>query len=200
MKVGACMAVGLGAVLSLAGCGSLGDAASSNSSPVKGPSSTVSEPEGDGENFKFGQTAKYRSTPGSSDTPLEFTVSAPKSFTPSKGATFTELSSGFLYPDAKRQPNNVYFTVTIKNLSKSETWDATVDLERIGVDETGFGEFSYSEIVMVEDPALGDSAFVAVPPGKSVVVKDAFSLKSLDRMHYRLRLDGLAGTSFYWTK
>ena len=143
----------------------------------------------------FGQTAHFTSTAGSNDIPLEFTVSSPKKFTPSKDATvFDALAAAGAQP-GKLKATNIYFTVTIKNTSTTQSWDA--DFVFGHVDQTGNDE----EISEVHDGDI-DSTFSLddIPPGKSASFKDGFSVQSASKIQYELDVDGLAGKSFYWTK
>lgn len=153
----------------------------------------------DENHLQFGQTGRHVHGLGRSypDVPLEFTVSAPKPFTPSKRAKFEDV---FGYPyggKGPRQPDNVYFTVTVKNVSADESYDISVQsrVKDSGDDE----EQSY-----VED---GDSGWVSdlrrdgdLRPGKSVTVKNGWSLANADNVRYELRFGGLGGESFYFTK
>jgi hypothetical protein len=161
--------------------------------------STESESEaaqkGDGTNFKFGQTAHFRSTAGSHDIPLEFTVSSPKTFTPSKDATGYDALTVAGAQTGTLKATNIYFTVTVKNASKTQTWDSGFVFGHVR--QTG----DDVEISEVHDGTI-DSTFNLddIPPGKSATFKDGFSVKSADTIQYELSVDGMAGMSFYWTK
>ena len=89
-----------------------------NSSPPPATPSTDDDSSRDGsENapFLFGSTAHFTSTAGSNDIPLEFTVSAPTPFTPSKDAVLFDATSYGGGQPGSLQGTNVYFTVTITN-------------------------------------------------------------------------------------
>lgn len=171
------------------------------------PSSTPSQSEASDEetrdydenNLQFGQTGRYLHGYGRPypEVPLEFTVSEPIAFKPSKNAKYTDVF-GFPYGgEGPHQPANVYFTVTLTNTSKDETYDVTVraSVSKSGDDE----EQSYVEdgdIGKFWDLDTGDD----LDPGESVTVRDGWSLKNADDVRYELRIDGVGGDSFYFTR
>jgi hypothetical protein len=147
--------------------------------------------------LQFGQTAYFISRAGGSNTPLEFTVSAPQQFRLSRNAILFEADSPVTMR-GKRQPVNVYFTVTVKNTSKTESWDADFLFSSV----TGTGDDD-----VVSEVRDGDVDTVSsigngrdLRPGESATVKDGFSVRTADDIQYELDVDGLAGQSFYWTK
>lgn len=171
------------------------------------PSPTPSQSEVDEEetreydenNLQFGQTGHYLHGSGKSypEVPLEFTVSAPTTFKPSKRAKFEDVF-GFPYGgEGPHQPANVYFTVTLTNTSKAETYDVFV---QASVSESGDDEEqSYVEdgdVGKIWDLGEGDD----LGPGESVTVKDGWSLKNADDVRYELRIGGVGGESFYFTR
>lgn len=146
----------------------------------------------------FGSTAHFTSTSGSNDIPLEFTVSAPTRFTPSKDAVLFDAVNTYGVPQkGSRQATNVYFTVTIKNTSTTQAFDP--DFVFSHVHNTGDDD----HISDVHDGDI-DSFFPlaghVIKPGRKVTVKDGFSVKSAATIMYELDVDGLAGRSFYFAK
>jgi hypothetical protein len=161
----------------------------------KGQPEAKAKPAGDGTNFEFGQTAHFQSTAGSNDIPLEFTVSAPETFTPSKGADVSDALASGGPQLGNLYATNVFFTITIKNSSATQAWEP--DFLFGHVHQTGDDE----KISGVRDGSI-DSTFSLddIPPGKTATFKDGFSVMSADNIQYELDVDGLAGKSFYWTK
>jgi hypothetical protein len=98
----------------------------------------------------------------------------------------------------KLQPTNVYFTVTVRNISKSESWKAAFFFSSV----SGTGEDDVVSEVYDGDikGLLGFNGGEDLQPGKSVTVKDGFSVKSAENIQYELDVDGLAGRSFYFTR
>jgi hypothetical protein len=171
-------------------CGGDATQSAQESQPVP-----TTEPEADGTNFRFGQTAHFTSTAGSNNNPLEFTVSAPTAFTPSKNATVFDKRSAVGGLEGTLQPVNVYFTVTIKNLSSTQAYDP--DFVFSDVAETTADE-SVAEVI--DGEIEGTTALEEIPPGKSIIIKDGYSVKNADNIVYELDVDGLAGKSFYWSR
>ncbi len=122
-------------------------------------------------------------------------MSSPKAFTPTRDATvFDALAEGGPQTGTLKA-TNVYFTVTIRNTSTTQTWDG--DFVFGHVHDTGDDE----EISEVHDGDIdGTFSLHGVPPGRAATFKDGFSVRSADAIQYELDVDGLAGKSFYWTK
>lgn len=168
-------------------------ATASVSSPT--PEATNSEQPDSPSELTFGQTAHFTSTAGTANIPLDFTVSAPTPFTPSNDAIYFDATSSVVR-EGTRQATNVYFTVTITNNSTSQSYDPGFVFSH--VHSTGDDE----QISSVSDADIdGFSSLngTEIAPGKSVTLKDGYSVKSADHIQYELDIDGLAGKSFYFT-
>ena len=153
-------------------------------SPVPSPSDDDREtgPLGNQIEFRFGETAQFTSTAGDPpDTPLTFTVSAPTAFTPADPAAATQAAT-------------VYFTVTIKNESETETWDPDFLFTKAISSDTDGDEIHEGEIY-----GTYDLAGHVIEPGQSVTIKDGWSIADADDVRYELDIDGLAGYTIYFT-
>lgn len=160
------------------------DAPAESAPPTTEPAATDPPGEtnswGDQLEFRFGETAPFTSTAGSlPNTPLTFTVSAPSAFTPSDPADATQAAT-------------VYFTVTITNLSDTETWQPDFVLSKAISGETDGDE-------IFQDDLIG-SAPREILPGQSITFKDGWSVASVDDVTYELDIDGLAGYTIYFTR
>lgn len=176
------LAVGLACMMTLAGCGGGADPDTQ--------SSDAETAQLDETHLKFGQTAHFRSSAGSSDVPLEITVAAPKSFKPAKDAIFWDARVEGAY-EGKRYSNNVVFTITVKNVSTDEAYRPMIIPD---VHVTEAADYDVSNIV--QDDLEGGTG--EIPPGKAVTIKDAYSLKSMEDLEYQLAIDGLAGRTYYF--
>lgn len=144
----------------------------------------------------FGQTARFISTAGDNNIPLEFTVSAPTPFTPGKNALYFDAVSS-VGGKGTRQATNVYFTLTITNTSTTQTYDPNFVFSHL----SGTGnDDQISRVVDDDIEGLSDLSGKVIKPGKSVTIKDGYSVKSASSVRYELAADGLAGTSFYYSK
>src|SRR3712207_3523821 len=72
------------------------------------PSETTWE-ETEDAHLTFGETARFRSTAGNNDIPLEITVESPVSFTPSEAATVYDKRADYTVREGKLYETNVYF-------------------------------------------------------------------------------------------
>ena len=177
------LALGLAGLMTLAGCGG-GDGPDSQSSDAA--SAQLDET-----HLKFGQTAHFQSSAGSSDVPLEITVAAPKSFKPAKDASFFYARSAAGAIEGKKYPNNIVFTVTVKNASPNEAYTPLI-IPDVHVTEAADDDVSN----IMQDNMEGGTG--EIPPGGTVTFKDAYSLKSTEELEYELAIDGLAGRSYYF--
>lgn len=136
-----------------------------------------------GQKCKFGQIAKFTATAGSGPSrAIEITVAAPESFTPKKGPEV----------EGADQEDNVFFKVTIKNLSDTESWNPTILTYLTSDGSDG------SQIYTNEHCCAGMPEKVA--PGKSATFRDEWSVADADDVIYRLDIDGLAGHSITFTR
>jgi hypothetical protein len=144
----------------------------------------------------FGETARFRSTAGNNDIPLEITVESPVSFTPSQAATVFDARAALGGREGSLHETTVYFNVTIRNLSTSEAFSP--DFVFSDVAETGADD-QVSEVV--EGDVVGMTGWPQeVAPGGSFTLKDGYSVKDATAIEYTLDIDGLAGRSFYFSR
>lgn len=143
----------------------------------------------------FGETARFRSTAGSNDIPLEITVESPVSFAPSGAATVFDARAASGGREGSLHETTVYFTVTIRNLSTSQAF--STDFLFSDVAETGADD-QVSEVV--DGDVVGMTGWPQeVAPRGSFTLKDGYSVKDATAIEYTLDIDGLAGRSFYFS-
>lgn len=180
--------------------------AKSKPTPAPEPSATKDdddddEPvEYDENHLQFGQTGHFTSTLAAAfqpEVPLEFTVSSPTPFELSKDADLSDASPYSGRTNGVRQPSNVFFTLTVKNLSKSVSYGETpnADVTKTGDDDT----VSYVDDGDIEGLWRLNGGR-DLRPGKSATVKLGFSVKSAEEIQFELHFDGLHGDSYYFTK
>jgi hypothetical protein len=144
----------------------------------------------------FGETARFRSTAGNNNIPLEITVESPVSFTPSEAATVFDERAAVGGQEGSLYETNVYFTVTIRNLSTSEAF--STDAVFSDVAETGADD---QVSTILEGDVVGMIGWPQeVAPGASFSLKDGYSVKDATAIEYTLDFDGLAGRSFYFSR
>lgn len=143
----------------------------------------------------FGETVK--TTVDFSDgtsVPLDVTVSAPTTFTPSHRA------------DAK-QAVNIYFTVTIKNDSNTEPFRADVVVtdaisglssEDPALDEAAGDGKSGGLIIDSKKGIVGVDGAPRIRPGHSITFKDGFSVASVEGLTYKIQPAGMASETLYF--
>ncbi len=159
------------------------------------PSKTTWEETKDA-HLTFGETARFRSTAGNNDIPLEITVESPVSFTPSEAATVFDARAALGGREGSLHETTVYFTVTIRNLSTSEAFSP--DFVFSDVAETGADD-QVSEVM--EGDVVGMAGWPQeVAPGGSFTLKDGYSVQDATAIEYTLDIDGLAGRSFYFSR
>ncbi|MGU3645178.1 hypothetical protein ACLBXX_09440 [Microbacterium sp. C23T] len=138
----------------------------------------------------FGQTVLYTDTTGDGDVALEITVLAPVEFTPTSNATFWNSRA----TQVPGLPLNIYFPVTIKNVSDQPRDSSFILTQAVNDEERA------TDILTVSD---GDVAsylnFDTLVPGESYVFNDGWSLSTLDGLEFEIRIDGLAGGSVTFT-
>lgn len=167
-------------------------------SPAPPSASTPSETtweETQNADLSFGETARFRSTAGDNDIPLEITVEAPVSFTPSGAATVFDARA-YAVREGQLHETNVYFTVTIRNLSTSQAYEP----DFVFSDVAGTGADDQVSTVK-EGDVVGMTGWPQeVAPGGSFTLKDGYSVKDATAIEYTLDIDGLAGRSFYFSR
>jgi len=137
---------------------------------------------------EFGQVADFTAIAGSGPSkPIEVSVAAPVAFSPNDRSGVTGAT----------QAEQVYFLITLTNLSDAEPWWPTVLTSAVsgGVDAT---------TIYTDGRCCGgsDSGMLwpdEVPPGKSVTVRDEFSVNDKGDITLTLAIDGLAGRSITFT-
>lgn len=178
--------------LLLAGCSKSASLGDTEDAPATSPAVSTACDSSYSTDCTFGQTALYSDTSRDGEVRLEITVGEPIEFRPTADARFTNNMATAV--DA--QPVNVYFPVTIKNVSP--------ELTR----ESGFvfGDASNSEqgeydVATVDD---GDTkaflSFDPLAPGQSVQLKNGWSMSTLDGVEYKVSIDGLDGHSVTFTR
>jgi hypothetical protein len=142
---------------------------------------------GDPTHLKFGETAHYKGHYGA----LEVTVSAPEAFDPSDDAQVFDNFANEVDP----KPVNVFFTVSIKNVSK-RTFDGHEVLTTKVEDPAGNSIVDRGIDGLLVDGLRGLAA------GDSITVKDGWSLpSSADNIEYQFGLgSGIAEDETYYFK
>lgn len=171
------------------------DVASPAQPSAPAPSETTWEETQDAD-LGFGETARFRSTAGDNDIPLEITVGSPVSFTPSEAATVFDARAAVGGQEGELHEASVYFTVTIRNLSTSQAFGP--DFVFSDVAETGADD-QVSKVL--EGDVVGMTGWPQeIAPGGSFTLKDGYSVKDATAIEYTLDIDGLAGRSFYFSR
>lgn len=135
----------------------------------------------------YGQKAIFSDTVDEGELRLEITVLAPVRFTPSKDATFFDDFAN----EQKAQAVNVYFPVTIKNVSAV----ATLDSSWVFTHATNRDQDESDVFSIVADEFDGTLDLKDIAPGKSATFKDAWSMSTLDETQLEISINGLAGYS-----
>ncbi|WP_130866548.1 hypothetical protein [Acidipropionibacterium timonense] len=140
---------------------------------------------------KFGQTARYERGTRFGDVKYEITVGLPVTFKPSKNATT---------PDNRPLgPVNVYFPVRVKNVADSFV-DGNVALSHASNSKQGTEYDGVLEVSDGEISSFGLDAIKSLKPGKTLTIKDGFSMATLDGVKYELAVNGLAGYTIRWER
>ncbi|NEK85311.1 hypothetical protein GCU60_05980 [Blastococcus saxobsidens] len=159
------------------------------------PSGTTWEETADGE-LAFGETARFRSTAGSSDIPLEITVGPPVVFTPSEAATVFDARDAFGGRPGSLHETTVSFTVTIRNLSTDQAFSP----DFVFSDVAGTGADDQVSKVL-EGDVVGMTGWPQeIPPGAAFTLEDGYSVQDATAIEYTLEIDGLAGRSFSFSR
>jgi hypothetical protein len=144
----------------------------------------------------FGETARFRSTAGDNDIPLEISVGSPVSFTPSEDATVFDARTAVGGQEGELHETNVYFTVSIKNLSTSQAFSPDFvfsDVAETGADDQVSEVLEGDVVGMIGWPRM-------IAPGESFTLKDGYSVNDATAIEYTLNIDGLAGRSFSFSR
>lgn len=151
---------------------------------------TAAESDSSAREFKFGDTARYVSTSGSNNTPLEITVNGPFLFEPSPDADLYFLEYGRGTPQYGAA--NIYFDVSIKNLSGDETYKADFVTPHV------YQGDSTERFPYIRDHGIDGASNREIAPGGELTFKEGFSVGYVDTIRFELRIDGLAGTTISW--
>lgn len=171
------------------------DVASPAHPSAPAPSETTWEETQDAQ-LTFGETARFRSTAGDNNIPLEITVGSPVPFTAGEAATVYDKRAEYTVREGELHETNVYFTVTIRNLSTSQAFSP--DFVFSDVAETGADD---QVSTVVEGDVVGMTGWPQeIAPGGSFTLKDGYSVKDATAIEYTLDIDGLAGRSFYFSR
>lgn len=134
--------------------------------------------------YLFGETTPALST-SRHRPPVTFTVSPPEEFTP-------------VEPAEKPLAVNMYFTVSVTNLSDDEAWSPTILTEACSDNEI-------ASLIPCESP--GEIIYTAgrwtdypdeLPPGESMSFRVEYSLASSEYITLDLDIDGLAGPTIHF--
>jgi hypothetical protein len=127
----------------------------------------------------------------SGDVQLEITVGAPVEF---------KLSKDAIIPyDLPPQPVNVYFPITVKNTSP----ELALHQSSVLTQATNAEQGAYDGIRTVSDGDVDSYAlagFGELPPGKSLSVKEGWSMTTLEGVEFSLSIDGQAGYTIKFTR
>lgn len=154
------------------------------------PTRTVSAWDSSSREFRFGETASYVSTAGPNNTPLEITVNGPVHFEPSPDADLYFIEYGRGAPEFGLA--NIYFDVTIKNLSNDEAYGTEFVTPRV------YQGASDEHFPYLRDHGIDGAGGREIPPGGELVFKQGFSVNYVDTIRLEIRIDGLAGTTLFW--
>lgn len=139
----------------------------------------------------FGQTVTYTDTTREGAVALEITVLDPVEFTPSVSATFWNSRA----QEMPRLPVNIYFPVTIKNVSGQARDNSFIFTHATNATE---GE---SDVLSVSDDTVSDGlSFDTLAPGETYEFKDGWSMSNLGGVEFEISIDGLAGGRVTFTK
>ena len=148
----------------------------------------ICETKSGGDPCKFGQTAIYTDTVRAGEMKVEITVGAPIEFTPSESATTLN--------DWPLQPVNVYFPVTVRNISPA----LAVDMISGRATNAEQGESSTMPVSDGDVESFAIGAADGLPVGEAMSAKDGWSMATLAGVEYRIRIDGLAGYGIKFTR
>ena len=162
-----------------------------------GTSTSAEPPSADAsDRYMYRETAKTtaRSSRGP-DVPLAISVAAPVAFTPSD-------------PADARQGASVYFTVTITNLSKTDSFTADVVVREaicgLGRDpslDNMSGKGTKGDWIFDSDAGItGLDGSPKIEPERSITFKDGYSVSCGDDVTYKIQPAGLAADTLYFQK
>lgn len=136
----------------------------------------------------FGQTAIYDDPGRFGDTKLEITVAAPVEFRVSDDAVSRY--------GLELQPVNVYFPVTIKNLSPTPPSGFLV---KVTNSQQNYWT-DLETVPYVDEGSPSVSSVLDLPLSQTIDTKDGYSMKTLTGVEYKLEINGLAGYDVTFTQ
>lgn len=167
--------------------------AGTNATPTANPRpdptvDAVCDPTSGSGECDFGQTAAY----SDGDVQLEITVQEPVEFSPSGDAIFFDNFAN----EWPAQPVNVYFPVTIKNISPATARESDFVFTQATNSEQG-----ESDVYSADDgDVVSGVRFQSLAPGDSYSFKDGWSMSTLDGAEWTISIDGLAGYSITFAR
>ena len=192
----------LALILVISGCASPASSSSSAPSPDQTPvevGQTSIEPEAKvedttcniDENFGkcfYGQTAIYEdSRRGGDKVLLEITVQEPQEFKPGKDAHFAITTLG---GTQEQGADNLYFDITIKNLSE-EVILGRSDVELVA----NSAKDGDSDVRSVQDDQVEAYWDAKLEPGQSSTTRSGWNFNDASEPTFKVRIDGLGGNS-----
>ena len=140
----------------------------------------------------FGQTAIYSDSTRDGEMVLEITVLPPVEFTPSGNAVFFDSFAN----QQTAEPVNIYFPITIKNISPTLARDD----DFIFTHATNADEGDH-EVLSISDGEVSSYVeFEPLAPGDSYSFNSGWSMSTLEGVELVVSIDGLSGHSISFTK
>ncbi|QDG66578.1 hypothetical protein NIBR502772_10460 [Pseudarthrobacter sp. NIBRBAC000502772] len=136
----------------------------------------------------YGQTAIYEDSRRSGDKVLlEITVQEPQEFEPGKDADFASTTLG---GTQEKGADNLYFDVTIKNLSEGVVLGRS-DVELVA-NSAMDGDF---DVRSVQDDVVEAYWDAKLEPGQSSTLRSGWNFNDASEPTFKVRIDGLGGNS-----
>jgi hypothetical protein len=136
----------------------------------------------------YGQTAIYEDSRRSGDQVLlEITVQEPQEFKPGKNAEFAITALG---GTQEKGADNLYFDVTIKNLSKKVVLGRS-DVQLVATSSMD-GDF---DVRTVQDDKVKAYWDANLEPGLSSTMRSGWNFNDASEPTFKVRIDGLGGNS-----
>lgn len=148
------------------------------------------------ENFgkcSYGQTAIYEDSRRSGDQVLlEITVQEPQEFKPTDDADFAVKTLG---GRQEKGADNLYFDITIKNLSKKAILKPS-DVELVA----NSAKDGDSNVRYVQDDNVKAYWDAKLEPGQSSTMRSGWNFNDATKPTYKVRIDGLGGNSVTFSR
>lgn len=136
----------------------------------------------------YGQTAIYEDSRRSGDQVLlEITVQEPQEFKPGKDADFAITTLG---GTQEKGADNLYFDITIKNLSEEAILGRS-DVELVA-NSAKNGDF---DVRSVQDDKVEAYWDAKLEPGQSSTMRSGWNFNDASEPTFEVRIDGLGGNS-----